>query len=44
MSLTNQELMQVTGGGAGIWAIVGGTIAFLISVFEGFINPSKCKI
>lgn len=42
MNLTDNQLKQVTGGGYGIWAAIGGVIAFLISIAEGFINPIKC--
>lgn len=42
MYLENNELMQVKGGGYGIWATIGGFITFLISAIEGFINPIKC--
>ena len=42
MYLTKEELMQVNGGGYGIWAILGGLVTFLISAIEGFINPIEC--
>lgn len=36
--------MQVTGGGLSTtaWAIIGGIVSFIISMAEGFINPTKC--
>lgn len=43
MELNNQELMQVKGGGYGIWAILGGFLTFLISAVEGFLNPIECN-
>ncbi len=43
MELSNQKLMKITGGGYGIWAFIGGALAFLISAVEGFINPTKCR-
>ncbi len=43
MYLNQKELMQVTGGGYGIWAAIGGAITFLISIVEGFLNPEKCN-
>ena len=42
MNLSSNELKQITGGGYGIWAILGGLITFLISAVEGFINPIAC--
>ena len=42
MNLTNHELKQITGDGYGIWAVLGGLLAFLISAVEGFINPIEC--
>ncbi len=43
MYLTDEKLMQVTGGGYGLWAAIGGIITFIISIAEGFINPIKCS-
>ena len=42
MHLTNKELMQVNGGGYGMWAVLGGLITFIISAVEGFLNPIAC--
>ncbi len=42
MYLTEKELKQVTGGEYGIWAAIGGVVAFLIGLFDGFLNPTKC--
>ncbi len=41
--MTDKELMQVTGGGYGIWAAIGGAIAFLIGLVDGFLNPTECN-
>ena len=35
--------MQVSGGGYGLWAALGGVITFLISAIEGFLNPIECS-
>ena len=43
MKLNNQELMNVEGGGYGLWAALGGLITFIISAIEGFINPMECN-
>ncbi len=43
MNLNTQELMQVSGGGYGIWGILAGLITFIISAVEGFINPLECN-
>ena len=43
MRLSEKEMMQVSGGGYGIWAAIGGAITFLISIVEGFLNPSECN-
>lgn len=43
MNLSNRELMQVSGGGYGLWAALGGVITFLISAIEGFLNPIECS-
>jgi lactobin A/cerein 7B family class IIb bacteriocin len=42
MKLTNEELMQVNGGGYGIWVGIGTAIAFFISLIDGYLNPTKC--
>ena len=42
MELNKNELLNIIGGGYGVWAVIGGFIAFLISTVEGFINPIKC--
>ncbi len=43
MLLSDKKLMQVTGGGYGIWAGIAGIITFIISVVDGFINPVECN-
>lgn len=43
MKLANKELMQIKGGGYGLWALFGGLITFIISAIEGFINPIECN-
>lgn len=43
MPLNNTELMKISGGGYGLWAVLGGIVTFLISAIEGFINPIECN-
>lgn len=43
MYLKTSELMQVKGGGQGLWAAIGGIIAFIIGLADGFLNPIKCN-
>ena len=43
MKLNIQLLMNVEGGGYGLWAALGGLITFIISAIEGFINPMECN-
>ncbi len=43
MYLNNKELIKITGGGYGLWAILGGVITFIISAIEGFLNPIECN-
>ena len=42
MELKDNELLSIKGGGYGVVAGIGAAIAFLISVLNGFVNPSKC--
>ena len=44
-SLTNKELMNITGGGinAGILFGVAAGVTFLIGVIDGIIRPLKCN-
>ena len=46
MKLNKYELLKVSGGGSsfGIVAAIGGAIAFLISVVDGFVNPKRCNL
>ena len=44
MKLRDSKLKEINGGGYGVWAAIGGAIAFIISAIEGFINPIKCRI
>lgn len=43
MPLNNTELMKISGGGYGLWAVLGGIVTFLISAIEGFVNPIECN-
>ena len=42
MKLSKNELIKLSGGGYGIAATIGAAIAFLISMIDGFFNPSQC--
>lgn len=42
MTLSNEKLMQVNGGGYGLLAALGGIVTFIISAIEGFLNPIEC--
>ncbi len=44
--LSNEELMEVTGGGVfskAVWGIIGGAVVFLIGVLDGIVSPKKCN-
>lgn len=44
--LSNEELMEVTGGGAFsklVWGVIGGVVVFLIGVLDGIVSPKKCN-
>ncbi len=44
MSLNNDEMMTITGGGyKGVLGIIGGAIVFLLGVLSGFVHPIKCS-
>lgn len=43
MKLTEKELIDLHGGGYGIAVTIGSAIAFLISIIDGFFNPSQCS-
>ena len=38
MVLSNEYLMNVSGGGVGKWIIIGGVVTFLIGVVDGQIK------
>ena len=43
MYLNNKELIKITGGGYGLWAILGGVITFIISAIVCIIASIKKK-
>lgn len=43
MVLSNEYLMNVSGGGVGKWIIIGGVVTFLVGVVDGFLRPLKCN-
>ena len=38
MVLSNQDLSEVRGGGAGLWLGLGGVAVYLLGVFCGFFG------
>lgn len=45
MELTNQDMMQIDGGGIS-WGIVAGiaaAIVYVIGCFSGYTNPNRCS-
>ena len=45
MVLETEELSNITGGGIsyGIFAVIGGAIAFVIGVIDGYLRPLSCN-
>ena len=45
MKLENDELMNVEGGAIKYLALfgLGGLIAFLTGILDGYLNPQKCN-
>ena len=41
MELSNNELLNVTGGGIGKWILIGGLIVFVIGFIDGYLNPAR---
>lgn len=41
--LSNDELKQVKGGGAGIALLIGAGVVFLIGVIDGYVRPLACR-
>ena len=43
--LNNEEMINVKGGAlrAGLKALIGGAVVFLIGLIDGLINPQKCN-
>ena len=43
--LNNEEMFNVKGGGlsAGLKALIGGAVVFLIGLIDGLINPQRCN-
>ena len=42
--LENKELITIKGGAhTALWFAVGTLITFLFGLFDGIINPEKCK-
>lgn len=42
MQLTNNELLEISGGGFSIITGIGALITFIIGFVDGYIKPSKC--
>lgn len=45
MILNKNELLSIKGGGlsAGVLALIGAGIVFLIGTIDGFVRPLKCN-
>ena len=45
MVLQNEELMNITGGAVnyGVLAVIGGVVAFVIGVIDGYLRPLSCN-
>ena len=46
IKLSDKDLILVRGGfekGIGLSIIVGGLIAFISGILDGYINPKKCN-
>ena len=41
--LSNEELKQIHGGGAGIVLLIGAGVVFLIGVIDGYVRPLACR-
>lgn len=43
--LNNEEMIKVKGGAlsAGLKALLGGAVVFLIGLIDGLMNPQKCN-
>ena len=44
-NLSNQELMEIQGGGISlsVGLLIGAGVVFLIGVIDGYIRPLKCN-
>ena len=45
IKLSDNELMDITGGSSklSMTLIVGGLIAFISGILDGYMNPKKCN-
>ena len=43
MRLNDQEMLNVNGGGIGLWSAIGGLIVLVVGIIDGYINPKKCN-
>lgn len=45
MVLQTEELSNITGGGisTGVLAVLGGVVAFVIGVIDGYLRPLACN-
>lgn len=41
--MKNEELMNVQGGGIGVWFLIATGIVFIVGVIDGYVNPIACK-
>lgn len=43
MKLQNNELENIKGGGATLWAVLGGIGLLVLGILDGYFNPLKCN-
>lgn len=43
MLLTNNELVNISGGGYKWCVILGAAMSFIIGIIDGYIRPLKCN-
>ena len=41
---SEEDLLKIKGGdGFGLATFIGGALAFIIGIIEGYFNPAKCN-
>lgn len=46
MQLTNEQLIQIEGGGIkwGILATIAGAVSFIFGIIDGYVRPASCNL